>query len=132
MLAGSLLVLTIRDCKGTMYTMEGVQARNQKTYLLREVDAHKHQIKCDLATFFSRPFFGHVWIQQEVCLGKQVQVYCGADKLTWPTICALAWIMVPPVPGACPESVARVYTEVLTSHLEAVIQIESYRFRKSR
>lgn len=122
---------TIRDATGTLYTAEHVLALSQKTYLLREVDAYKHQIALHLGAFFSRPFFGRVWIQQEVRLGKQVQVYCGEDKLAWPTICALAWIMLPPGPGAYTESVNRVYTEVLTSHLEAVIQIESYRLRKS-
>jgi hypothetical protein len=39
---------------------------------------------------FTRDSFGRIWIVQEIELGKEVEVICGAHTLPWPSFFAAA------------------------------------------
>lgn len=115
---------------------ESAKAMANKSFFFDDFDnsissqAQMQSTAANIGTFLLRPYFRRVWIQQEVRLAREIQVYCGADRFGWDAVWTLAWIMNPRSPGAYPGFADKMYVKLMGS-IAALTYIEVYRVRST-
>ncbi|KAJ1323322.1 HET domain-containing protein [Microdochium nivale] len=122
---------------GPKSKVEQAQAMQSKSFFFDRLDALDNgqagvrDLAMHIGNFLMRPYFGRVWIQQEVRLAPDVSVQCGSYSCSWDYIWALAWIMLPRRPGLYPDFADDLYT-TLMGHLGAVYYVQVHRLRGSK